>query len=155
MYGVFTVVFLGTVVLTTVSAQQQCLPLLGVVAEVRLRGSISDDPCENITIDSQLVTDVISALFIPGANIPSESLVMAFGDLMCNEQGRSGSRGNTKSSGRSGTARLDISFNVVINQTSDPCIFNVSDEKYCKINVMHWRSSSVLESFEDHVFPVP
>ena len=149
MYGVFTVMFLGTVVLTTVSAQQQCLPLVGVVSEVRLRGSISDDPCENITIDSQLVTDAISALFIPGINIPSESLVMAFGDFMCNEQGRTGSRGNTRntkcrgntksrgrpgSRGRSGTAeRLDISFNVVINQTSDPCIFNVSDETTLEI----------------------
>ena len=156
MYGVFTVVFLGTVVLATVSAQQQCLPFHGVELEVKLKGSISDDPCENVTIDSQLVTSVTSALFFRGFNIPSETLVMAFGDLKCNEKGKGGPKGKTKSRentrsesrgrsgprgrtgtrgrsgprGRTGTARkLDISFYVVIHQeTPDLCILSISNE---------------------------
>ena len=114
-------------------AQTQCLPMLGLLSEVKLEANLEYDICMNTSIVlTDEAADAIGMLFLPGQTIPSSCNASLFEDVDCKQKGMGkGTKGKgtkgTKGKGTKGTkgnkgTKTELKFDVLIDCGSDPCI---------------------------------
>ena len=112
-------------------AQTQCLPMLGLLSEVKLEANLEYDICMNASIVlTDEAVDAIEMLFLSGQTIPSSCNASLFEDVDCKQKGMGkgtkgkkgkGTKGTKGTKGNKGTKTV-LKFDVLIDCGSDPCI---------------------------------